>query len=581
MALTKVTYSMIKDAATNIADYGAVGNGTADDTTAIQDAINDAIATSGHLFIPPGTYIASTLTISGSLTVFGSGVYSVIKQQAATADDLLKITGTGNNVIIDNVTFDGNFSNQAAQSSNSMIRATADGSSSLSDVFSVVVQNCEFRNPAFAAVRVQGDNASTTREVAWILNNRFVNGAEGVDNVGQDYNPRDIAMDDSVEAWIENNIFESDAPPVNFGRCAIVVQQTQTLVERLTELHIIGNRISRRGCNVSQSLGAIDLYIWGSNCVVRDNIIKNSYASAIKWKQNAARLTVLNNKIDTLQVAFGTALNGNNPTNGTAKDLCIVEGNQVHNWPGATTGVIVIEGFTTPPDDYSDGIVIRNNQLKDCSGWQIQVANTKSATIDGNQMFPSAGVAGIVATTANDGQLRITNNFVGACSGYAIVTVGTNVATFDSVVNGNTVISNAQTYSIYLAGRRVTCNDNYVADSVGGISLATITDAEVCNNFFKNLSGGTAVFVNGVTNLAIFGNSAIGVTNGAFYNASVTVKRDFSNTWNQVSGTPVTGYYNVSDILWNNAAAAGGNIGWVCTTAGSPGIWKTFGGISV
>ena len=580
MALTKVTYAMIENAAINIADYGAVGDGTTDDTTAIQNAITEAIGTSGYLYVPAGTYIASTLTINNSLTVYGAGSLSVIKQKSSTADDLLKITGTGNNVIIDNLTFDGNFAGQAAQSSNSIIRATADGSTSLANVFSLVVQNCEFRNPAFSAVRVQGDNLATTREVAWILNNRFVNGAEGVDNVGQDYNPRDIAMDDLVEAWIQNNIFESDSAPSNFGRCAIVIQQTQTLVERLTELHIIGNRINRRGCNVSQSLGAIDLYIWGSNCVVRDNIIKNSYASAIKWKQNAARLTVLNNKIDTLQVAVGSALNGNNPTNGTAKDLCIVEGNQVNDWPGATSGVIVIEGFTTPPDDYSEGIVIRNNQLKDCSGWQIQVANTKSATIDGNQMFPNSGVVGIVATTANDGQLRITNNFIGACSSYAIVTVGTNVATFDSIVNGNTVISNAQTYSIYLAGRRVTCNDNYVADSVGGISLATITDAEVCNNFFKNLSGGIAVFVDGVTNLAIFGNSAIGVTNGAFYNAAVTIKRDFSNTWNWVAGTPVTGYYNVSDILWNNAAAAGGKIGWVCTTAGSPGTWKTFGDIT-
>jgi hypothetical protein len=34
------------------------------------------------------------------------------------------------------------------------------------------------------------------------------------------------------------------------------------------------------------------------------------------------------------------------------------------------------------------------------------------------------------------------------------------------------------------------------------------------------------------------------------------------------------------DITWHNAPAAGGIIGWVCTTAGTPGTWKSFGAIS-
>lgn len=579
MSLTKVTYSMIKNAAVNVADYGAVGDGTADDTTAIQSAINKAISTSGYLYFPAGTYIVSTITINNSLIVYGSGSLSIIKQKASTTDDMLKITGTGNNVVIDNLTFDGNFSNQAAQSTNSIIHTTADGSTSTSDVFSFVVQNCEFRNPAYSSIRVQGDNLYTTREIAWILNNRFANGAEGVDNVGTDYIPRDIAMDDGVEAWIENNIFESDTVPT-VGRCAIVVAETQTVNERLTELQIIGNRIEYRGCNVSQALGAIDLYIWATNCIVRDNIIKNSTESAIKWKQNGSKLTVLNNKIDTRVGLTGLAINGNNPTYGTAKDLCIVEGNQISEWPGDTFGVIIVEGFTTPPDDYSDGITIRNNQLKDCSGWQIQVANTKSATIDGNQMYPLSGTVGINASTLNDGQIRISNNYIGACSGYAILSVNTNLATCDVIVSNNTIVSNAETYAIYLKGRRITCNNNYISDSVGGVKLYTITDASVNDNFFKNLSGGYALYVDAVTNIAAFGNSSVGVTNGSVYNSAPTIKRDSNNTWNWSSTTPAAGYYNVGDVVYNSAPTSGGTIGWVCTTAGAPGTWKTFGVIS-
>ena len=46
------------------------------------------------------------------------------------------------------------------------------------------------------------------------------------------------------------------------------------------------------------------------------------------------------------------------------------------------------------------------------------------------------------------------------------------------------------------------------------------------------------------------------------------------------TAAPTTGTYQVGDIFYNSAPTAGGTIGWVCTTAGNPGTWKTFGAIS-
>jgi hypothetical protein len=46
------------------------------------------------------------------------------------------------------------------------------------------------------------------------------------------------------------------------------------------------------------------------------------------------------------------------------------------------------------------------------------------------------------------------------------------------------------------------------------------------------------------------------------------------------TAAPTTGAWNVGDIVYNSAPTAGGTIGWVCTTAGTPGTWKTFGAIS-
>jgi hypothetical protein len=48
-------------------------------------------------------------------------------------------------------------------------------------------------------------------------------------------------------------------------------------------------------------------------------------------------------------------------------------------------------------------------------------------------------------------------------------------------------------------------------------------------------------------------------------------------TWD--TAYPSAGNWFVGDIVYNVAPAASANIGWVCTTAGSPGTWKPFGTI--
>lgn len=46
------------------------------------------------------------------------------------------------------------------------------------------------------------------------------------------------------------------------------------------------------------------------------------------------------------------------------------------------------------------------------------------------------------------------------------------------------------------------------------------------------------------------------------------------------SAPPINGSWNVGDIVYARSVAASGNVGWVCTTAGTSGTWKTFGAIS-
>lgn len=43
------------------------------------------------------------------------------------------------------------------------------------------------------------------------------------------------------------------------------------------------------------------------------------------------------------------------------------------------------------------------------------------------------------------------------------------------------------------------------------------------------------------------------------------------------TAAPTTGEWTAGQIRWNTAPSAGGVIGWVCVTTGTPGTWKEWG----
>lgn len=77
MALTKVSYSMITGAPVNVLDYGAVGDGVANDSTAVLAAINAAAASGQELFFPAGEYLLTSWsppTITSPIRIYGEGI---------------------------------------------------------------------------------------------------------------------------------------------------------------------------------------------------------------------------------------------------------------------------------------------------------------------------------------------------------------------------------------------------------------------------------------------------------------------------------------------------------------------------
>jgi hypothetical protein len=101
MSITKVSYSMISGAFVNALDYGATGNGSTDDTSALQAAITAAISLKQPLYIPGGTYkTTAELTILNTygvgLDVYGAGDGTTIIKAVHTGRSVLSMIGAVN-----------------------------------------------------------------------------------------------------------------------------------------------------------------------------------------------------------------------------------------------------------------------------------------------------------------------------------------------------------------------------------------------------------------------------------------------------------------------------------------------------
>ena len=104
-AVQRTVENKLKDTV-SVKDFGAVGNGVADDTAAIQAAFNSGVPS---LFIPSGTYlVALTLTCSDPVSLYGNGPnssiiaftgtsggfsYTLTPQSGATPPEVLHIEG--------------------------------------------------------------------------------------------------------------------------------------------------------------------------------------------------------------------------------------------------------------------------------------------------------------------------------------------------------------------------------------------------------------------------------------------------------------------------------------------------------
>lgn len=109
MALTKAHNRMIAGSVVNVKDFGAVGDGSTDDASAIQAAINSVGSSGGAVFFPEGTYIVNTqIDLKTRLSIIGEERNNTSIKAGSSITSVLSLTGSAFNVRIKSIGVNGN-----------------------------------------------------------------------------------------------------------------------------------------------------------------------------------------------------------------------------------------------------------------------------------------------------------------------------------------------------------------------------------------------------------------------------------------------------------------------------------------
>lgn len=582
----------------SVTDFGAVGDGVTDDTSAIQAALD---TDPGALFFPPGTYIVTSLSIDHSVMIYGAGDASEVKWadgfcEPITGDPehMFVVNAHGITFSVHDICLNGNFDGQSIADPGGALIMCFKMVGTADSTLTIECQNVTFLNPTDTGIRVDGNIDTEGRELLQVDNCRFLGGAFGLaagdpltlasGGYGTDY----IRVTDEFRVLVSNTafVFQKTLPVGKYAPLGLRLTFSDTDGDNLNGATALisgcyFNRVGRHS-DAGNPLGAIDCYARARNVTVTGCTFHTCYYTGVRAKTNVDNLTIAGNNFSDCT----NSINITGPTYPEQRGLISIVGNNITRGDGDFA--ISVIGDTN--SDPVDCVTIADNNIYDLpnTSGSVYTGNVGSilmryvdtATISGNTIFDGnvgihlRDVNNIVVTGNNirtmrdkgiyvengTGDFAVSNNVVRSCGSYGIyVSIGADA---EVVFSGNLVTSVAD-YGIRADAVKVAFIGNSV-NSVSGSDRAFYASA-------------TATFVNMV------GNSALGVAN-PYVDGGSPPTRAFGNSWEPQNdyGTaaPVSGTFAKGDKVWNTNASAAGTVGWICTTAGTPGTWKTFGTIA-
>lgn len=524
MALTKVT-SVMTDGFSevyNVKSYGAKGDGSTDDASAINAAITAAnTAGGGVVYFPSGDYKTdSKVTLQSDIELRGD--MNARLMPSDTVPTQAYEATSESNIRIEGLVFEGTGT------------AFTDGNQRLIQFNScseVQVHNCTFRKARNAAV--VADNCDQGRMSECIFENCYYYGAE---------------IRNGCVSWtISDCIFYlngSTGTAVSaFGRGLVIWESTRINVSNSTfkdnteyglrlysqtgdsdpNQQIVISNCSFEN-NGTTATGKVDLYLYNELGTMETFAISNcsfrTRAGNVSISVQGEGVAISNCTLEAASADSGTAFSFYKSTTATVSG-CVARGFATGASLSGTAGAI------------PDNVIINGCQFVDC--YQISGGVYGDNTVFSNNYFKqsaagkAASVTMLFADDSGSTGTRIINN------------------TFDNCYRG------------------VQLN----IDSC---------DVEVSGNMFVNTGDLTVrCYGTDLTNLIWHTNKLDLGTNPTILGKIQRMGGIYPMVVGKSNVAPTDFAFAVGDMVFNQGATAGGKAGWICTTAGTPGTWKPFG----
>lgn len=564
---TGATLRTVQDKARDfktLKDFGAVGDGVADDTAAIQAALTS----SGTIVATKGTYkITSTLTIPSNTTFRGER--DAIIQTAVTNISLL-LGSTVSNCVVEGIHF-----KQTAGGATAYV-----GGVHFYNSAGCIVRNSKLEGMQWAGVFFDG----CTRCEAY---NNIATAFIGTNQDAADFCLYNACIECKV---IDNQCFGG-------GAHGVLVQ------DPYAGLIPSKNLIARNNVGQHTAYG-IAVYLPGSSGSgdswnhIKDNHIQDIQGSFVTNRDSGAGIYIVGDWAGSTQVT------GNNIKNCCVQTLSrsLAPGGIGINGIPSTVGKVIISNNTITGMTQGDGIIITTS-----SGGAIVSNNVVRMPSTNNGTGVGGGVmAGTGIFTQGSSNLEFNNNTaINLGSGSAFFQFANGISSSNVIVNGGHFESSAgATFRVAENGGFVTSNlniNNVNARNVGttnygfsinnvtggslvgcvsysgsfeGLRISNVTDFSVVSGSHTSGTTPAISIVGTCTRTSVAPNVFFGTTAASLNNVSTggTV------TWRN-NTAPVIGQWVVGDTVEQSVPVVGSPKRWRCTVAGSPGTWVSEGNL--
>lgn len=578
------------DGAISVKWFGATGDGSADDTTALQAAIDavgitltslsQSITKSGEVFIPEGDYIInSPLTIYSALAVRGEGPASRLETGGSwTGTEMLQLVKSATG--LDRY--------QAAGVYDLAFTSTETGVAAIRQNTPLVLNSefvrLYFNCPYGVMLDTYTQKVLIDRLYSYGAIEQFV-WLKGNDNVISNID-KEAGTGTSTEAYV---LVEEHSLTRSFGNVL-----TNILLEGTGNANKAYIRLD--GCDVCTING-----VWGETTISNGWLLDLNNCGAIYVTGHIAFAVQPYRKIRVVDV-----------------DELVIEYLTVNSEDRQWRDLFSI--------DADSHIWIRN--LKSRRGLNLHEVGALDVTIDNHYageraQSGSPNVALPAVTKFVDGgaeNILVNPSFEAGRYGWTFDgsgSVGTEEYIQSEVAvglmahwdftSGSSILYQNVTIPVDLVGQPLTFRvrakfegtAGYVQPYTSGVGISTSSGYfafqhtnfddgwhELIQTIVPQSSGTLSVGVR--TNLATsgdiylddaslsYGTVALGAT-AKF--GQIELGSHFGNSITYASAAPTAGTWKVGDIVFSNVPTAGGKVGWVCVTAGTPGTWKAFGGI--